>query len=122
MFLDYEIVDTICTFNNAEASRVVQELNAFAALNRTKIWIDVNPMEIRAFFGVLLIAGTLHCRKEMISEMWTADETILRAVFTVAMARNRFAHILQFTRFDDKSTRVQRKANLQLYMRFGIIL
>jgi hypothetical protein len=30
------------------------------------------------------------------------------------MARNRFAHILQFIRFDDKSTRVQRKANDKL--------
>jgi hypothetical protein len=50
----------------------------------------------------------------MISEMWTADETIRCAVFTAAMARNRFAHILQFIRFDDKSTRVQRKANDKL--------
>jgi hypothetical protein len=67
-----------------------------------KIWIDVDPVEIRAFFGVLLIAGTVRCRKETISEMWTADETIRHAVFTAAMARNRFAHILLFIRFDDK--------------------
>jgi hypothetical protein len=46
--------------------------------------------------------------------MWTTDETIRRAVFTAAMARNRFAHILQFSRFDDKSTRIQRKANDKL--------
>jgi len=114
MFLDDEIVDTICTFTNAEALRVVQELNANAAPNRMRIWIDVDPVEIRAFFGVLLIAGALSCRKETITEMWTTDETIRRAVFTAAMARNRFAHILQFIRFDDKSTRVQRKANDKL--------
>jgi hypothetical protein len=30
------------------------------------------------------------------------------------MARNRFEHILQFIRFDDKSTRVQRQANDKL--------
>jgi hypothetical protein len=30
------------------------------------------------------------------------------------MARNRFAHILQFIRFDGKSTRVQGKANDKL--------
>jgi hypothetical protein len=40
--------------------------------------------------------------------------TIRHAVFTAAMARNRFAHILQFIRFDDKSTRVQQKANDKL--------
>jgi hypothetical protein len=78
-----------------------------AAPNRMRIWIDADPVEIRASFGVLLITKALHCWKETISEMWTTDETIRRAVFTAAMARNRFAHILQFTRFDDKSTRVQ---------------
>jgi hypothetical protein len=114
MFLDDEILYTICTFTNAEASHVVQELNANAAPNRMRIWIDVDPVKIRAFFCVLLIAGALRCRKETISEMWTTDETIRRAVFTAAMARNRFAQILQFIRFDDKSTRVQRKANDKL--------
>jgi hypothetical protein len=102
LFLDDKIVGTICTFTNAEASRVVQKLYANAAPNRMRIWIDVDPLEIRAFFGVLLIAGALRCRKETISEMWTRDETIRHAAFTAAMARNRFAHILQFIRFDDK--------------------
>jgi len=114
MFLDDEIVDTICTFTNAEASRVIQEFNVNAAPDKMRNCIDVDPVEIRAFFGVLLIAGALCCRKEKISEMWTTDETIRHAVFTAAMARNRFAHILQFIRFDDKSTRVQRKANDKL--------
>jgi hypothetical protein len=94
MFLDDEIVDAICTFTSAEVSRVFQEMNANAAPNRMSILIDVDPVEIRAFFGVLLIAGALRCWKETISEMWTTDETIRHAVFTAAMARNRFAHIL----------------------------
>jgi hypothetical protein len=55
-------------------------------------------LEIRAFFGVLPIAGALRCWKETVSEMCTADENIRRAVFTA----------------DDKSTRVQRKANDKL--------
>ena len=114
LFLDDKIVDIICTFTNAEASPVVQEMNANAAPNRMRIWIDVDPVEIRVFFGVLLIAGALRCQKETISEMWTTDETIFHAVFTAAMAWNRFVHILQFIRFDDKSTRVQRKANDKL--------
>lgn len=114
MFLDDQIVDTICTFTNAEASRVVHNFNVNASLNRMRIWLDVDPVEIRAFFGVLLIAGALRCRKESISEMWTTDEKIRRAVFTAAMPRDRFVHILQFIRFDDKSTRDQRKANDKL--------
>jgi hypothetical protein len=46
---------------------------------------------------VLLIAGALRCRKETISEMWTTDESIRRAIFTAAMARNKFAHIFRCT-------------------------
>jgi hypothetical protein len=46
IFFDDEILDTICTFTSAEASRFVQELNANAAPNRMRIWIDVDPVEI----------------------------------------------------------------------------
>ena len=79
-----------------------------------KAWTDVDPVEIKAFFGVLLNAGALRCRKENISKMWTTDENIHRAVFTAAMARNRFALILQFIRLDDKSTRAQRRTTDKL--------
>jgi hypothetical protein len=102
LFLDDEIVGTICTFTNAEASRVVQILYRNAAPNRMKIWIDVDPVELKTFFGVLLIPRALRCRKGTISEMWTRDETIRHAAFAAAMARKRFAHILHFIRFDDK--------------------
>ena len=74
----------------------------------------MDPVEIRAFFGVMFMAGALRCRKEAISEMWTTDEAIRRSVFTASIARNRFAHIFQFIRFDDKSTRAQRKENDKL--------
>lgn len=57
-------------------------------------------------FCVLLIAGPLRCRKETIFEMWVTDENFRRAVFTADMAQNRFAHTLQFIRFDDKLTAV----------------
>ena len=46
--------------------------------------------------------------------MWSTDKTIRRAIFTAAMARNRFAHILQYIRFNDKPTRGHRKANDKL--------
>lgn len=36
MFFDDQIVDTLCTFTNAEASRVVQDFNVNAAPNKTE--------------------------------------------------------------------------------------
>ena len=114
MFVNDEILEAICTYTNLEATNVIQEINAKDITNRIRIWKNVDPVEMRAFFGVLLMAGALHCRKESISEMWTTDESIRRAVFTASMPRDRFVHILQFIRFDDKSTRAQRKENDKL--------
>lgn len=111
LFLDDEIVQAICTYTNLEATRVIQELNAGASSNRIRTWQNVDPVEIRAFFGVMLMAGALHCQKVAISEMWTTDEAIRRAIFPASMARNRFAHILQ-----------KKMMNFQLFARFGMDL
>lgn len=64
MFFDDQIVDTICTFSNVEASRVVQDFSANPHSEQNE-----NLDTCRSYFGVLLIAGTLRCRKETISEM-----------------------------------------------------
>ena len=114
LFVGDETVEAICTYTNLEATNVIQEVNAKGLSNRIRTWKNEDPVEMRAFFGVLLIAGALRCRKEAISEMWTTDESIRRAVFTASMPRDRFVHILQFIRFDDKSTRDQRKKNDKL--------
>jgi hypothetical protein len=52
MFLDDEFVNITCTFTNAEASRVVQELNANPAPKRMfiKLGSSENPV---AFFFVI---------------------------------------------------------------------
>lgn len=44
MLFDDQIVDTLCIFDNAESSRVVQDFNANAPSKRMNIWIDVDPV------------------------------------------------------------------------------
>ena len=124
MFLDDEIVDTIRTFTNAEASRVVQELNANAAPNRMRIWIDVDPVEIRAFFGVLLIAGALRCRKETILKCG-----IQMKPFAVQFLLLPWHGTDLRTFFSSSGLTINQHVfnerqmiNLQLYVRFGIII
>ncbi|KAG5874220.1 hypothetical protein JTB14_019195 [Gonioctena quinquepunctata] len=41
--------------------------------------------------------------------MWSSETLIRRSSFTAAMSRNRFGGISVFLRFDDKSTRAERK-------------
>lgn len=76
MSFDDQNVDTICTITNAEAPHVVQDFKAKALLNKMKIWIDVDLVETRVFFGVQLIDGVLHCQKKTISEMWATAVNI----------------------------------------------
>ena len=61
LFFDDEIVGAICTYTILGATRVIQEINANAASNRIRIWKNVDPVKIRVFFGVLLIAEAFHC-------------------------------------------------------------
>ena len=86
IFLHGKIVEDICTYTNLEATDVVEELNAKAPSSKQKIWANVDPVKLRAFFGVSLMAEALHCQKEAITEMWTTDESIRRAVFTASMS------------------------------------
>ena len=114
LFLNDKIVEDICTYPNLEATNVIEKLNVTAPSNKQRTWANADPVELRAFFGVLLMSGALHCQKEAITEIWTTDESIRRAVFTASMPRYRVARILQLIRFDDKSTRQQRKENDKL--------
>ena len=71
LFFDDKIVGAICTYTILGVTRVIQEINANVASNRIRTWKNVDPVKIRVFFGVLLIAEAFHCRKEAIPEMWS---------------------------------------------------
>lgn len=46
--------------------------------------------------------------------MWTTNTSIRRAFYTASLSRNRLEEISTFLRFDDKSTRAERKENDKL--------
>ncbi|KRY96346.1 PiggyBac transposable element-derived protein 1, partial [Trichinella zimbabwensis] len=62
-FIDDEMVEIIC-----------HETNRYALHKGEQgTWIDVTPIEIRAFFGLLLLAGCYHGRKEPVLDMWSEE-------------------------------------------------
>ena len=65
--------------------------------------------EIRAFIGLLYMAGVLRNSKLNTSDLWNNDGTGVE-IFRTVMSQKRFHFLLQYVRFDDKETRNERKA------------
>jgi hypothetical protein len=108
------MLDIICSHTNEEAERVYSEWNMQNQDKEQKVWKPVSTVEVRAFIGVLIMAGSLRCNNQHVKEMWGTKEDIRRPIFTAAMGRERFLSIYRFLRFDDKSTRVTRREHDRL--------
>lgn len=69
---------------------------------------DVTKTEMLAFIGLLLLSGYKKQNHTHFLELWTKDGTGSE-IFRACMSKNRFLFLLSIIRFDDKSTRNQRK-------------
>lgn len=92
---DAKIVDVIVKFTNIQASK-----------SQTN-WKPVDEVEIRAFIGLLIIAGVDRSSKKNYEEIY--DSLHGMPIFKATMSKHRFKHIMQFMRFDDKNTRSVRR-------------
>nr|CAI5870397.1 unnamed protein product [Callosobruchus analis] len=63
--------------------------------------------EIRAFIGLLYLAGTDHGSRKNLDEFW-AQDGLGSELFIATMSQRRFRFLLRVIRFDDKRTRVER--------------
>lgn len=113
LFITDAMKEQICQHTNEEACRYFDTWNE---KNPTKHieWRPLEKSELDCFLGVLIKAGALRCRKESTREIWTTNASIRRSFFTAAMSRNRFELIYKFLRFDDKTTRTERKEHDKL--------
>ena len=75
-------------------------------------WKDTDSDELRAFIGLLVLAGVYRSKNESINEMWSLADG--RAIFPATMTKNRFWSLLRFCRFDDAATRVARSKDDKL--------
>lgn len=70
-------------------------------------------VEIKAFFGLLYMAGYYKNSKLNTEELWSTDGSGVE-LFRIVMSRNRFHLLLSCLRFDNKNTRQERKAQDKL--------
>lgn len=101
----YEMVDIIVRHTNKKAEATYQNYNADHPDSQHQ-WKPVTIPEIYSFFGILICAGANNSNTDHTFDMWHSNSYPL---YRATMGLNRFHSILRFLRFDDSSTRSQRK-------------
>lgn len=99
-FLTHELLEMAVRYTNQEAERINDD------------WDPVSQEELRAFCGVLYLIGVLKSGRERLRDFW--DGNFGQKSIIATISRKRFLDILRYLRFDDKTTRAQRKQNDRL--------
>ncbi|XP_053994901.1 uncharacterized protein LOC128885109 [Hylaeus volcanicus] len=102
LFIDAEIIDIIVTHTNKKAEQSYSK-------HSQKQWEPVDRIEINAFFGLLLIIGRFRESNETKDFLWMKNNALSRQIYTAVMSCDRFKDIFRYIRFDDATTRVERK-------------
>ena len=98
-FMSEEIIQKILIYSNMERIRNTTS-------NGKKE--EITMMEIKAFIGLLLLGGLLGKSKKSIRSL-SRRSPIESPIFKATMSRDRFEKIISWLRFDDKTTREERR-------------
>ena len=102
-------------FSNEMLQKIVQYTNQYIRLEvrdrfeRERDANDTDIIEIRAFIGLLYLAGTLHANRIMLEDLWGTDGYGIE-IFRLTMSLRRFKFLVRCLRFDDRTTRNERKS------------
>ncbi|CAF1447770.1 unnamed protein product, partial [Rotaria sordida] len=97
-FISDNILQKILIYSNTERTRK----------NTDDDIDDITMIELKACIGLLLLAGLLGQSKKSIKSLWNRSP-LESPIFRAAMSRNRFQQIISCIRFDDKTTREERR-------------
>ncbi|XP_066468624.1 piggyBac transposable element-derived protein 4-like isoform X1 [Tiliqua scincoides] len=111
LFITEEILHLIVRETNREAERAFRLWNEWNP-DKVKAWKAVDLAELKAYIGLLLLAGVYHARHETLEELWDASSG--RPHFRATMSLNRFRALTRYIRFDNKQTRDKRRATDKL--------
>lgn len=92
-------------------NEIVSSTNERGRLH-TQNWIDTDIEEITKFIGALLLAGVYLSKNEPVAQLWNRQDG--RPIFSQIMSRNRFSQLTSALRFDERSTRNERRSRDKL--------
>lgn len=96
LFFTKDLEEIILINSNVEGNRVYGDK-----------WKTIDCVELRAYIGLLLLAGVFKSCNESTESLWDSQKG--RAVFRATMSLQRFFQISRVLRFDDRETRSCRK-------------
>lgn len=109
LFFSENMLDIIIKYTNKKANDFIKTYNECHE-DKLETWIEVDTTEMLAFLGVLILAGRFREAKESVRNLWsTTNNAFTRPIYQATMSKNRFSDILRHLRFDDLSTRAERK-------------
>jgi hypothetical protein len=98
-FITEKILHKILVYSNAE------RINKDNSNDKSK---EITIIELKACIGLLLLAGLLGKSKRNLKTLWKRSP-LVSPIFKATMGRSRFEKIISSLRFDDKTTREERK-------------
>ncbi|XP_070710531.1 piggyBac transposable element-derived protein 4-like [Pempheris klunzingeri] len=96
LFFTEDILQLILHFTNLQGRRT------------SKHWKDVSKEELRAYLGLLILAGMFKSQHESTKSLWNRETGVGRAIFAASMSQKRFIQINLALRFDDQLSRPER--------------
>lgn len=97
LYINKQIVDKIVNYTNQEAIRVIGP----------EKWKNCDSIELYAFIGLLITAGHLKSNYTNYDVLW--NRIYGPPIFRATMGLKRFKLLLRFIRFDDKTSRSERR-------------
>ena len=105
LFFTNEILDEVVSQTNKYARRYFSRQIPKRSNTGTNLkkWKLLDRIELEAFLGLLIQAGVVHANHRSVGELW--DISTSCPLYHATMSLERFKHLLQFLRFDDREER-----------------
>lgn len=105
LFCNEDMLSIVLTYTNMQ---IAERKAACEVVANHYFMKEISMSELKAYIGLLYIAGFYRSGRQNTVDLWASDGTGVE-IFRLTMARQRFHFIQSCLRFDDKSTREERK-------------
>lgn len=105
LLFDRNMIQSIVTYTNVKLSSVRERVTPTTEVSNYR---NTDEIEINAYIGILLLSSILKTNGEDMSSMFSKDVTG-RPVFTATMSYKRYELLTSCLRFDNATTRDERK-------------
>lgn len=103
-----------CFINDSILEKILQHTNEYIEIIRPHYIRErdarfTDMVELKAFIGLLYLAGVFHANRMNLEDLWGKDNFGVE-MFRLVMSLKRFKFLLRVIRFDDRTTRAERRS------------